>query len=142
VIPVRKIGDEIEKDPAEKGGVCEKIGALLDRHEVRVGLRTDLPQMVFAPGTHSLARCFEETRGPNHRASDLHLFAAFRPFREIHRVGPERCANDRAACGKRPPGPPNVERRDVAVSDRFLSPRMCRIRAMGRSTSMNQRRNP
>ena len=65
------------------------------------------------------------------------LFPKRRRAERVRRVRPERRAQDRATSRQRPSRPPDMQRRNMPVPDRFLAPRMRRDR-LHREIHFNQ----
>lgn len=116
-IPFAKVGDKVEQQVAQEievvgvGGI-ELAAWLAQSRELAPGVR--MAQVGHAP----LLRGGEGER--------LHqLCGGLAEALGAALVGggrPQRSAENGAAGGQRPPRPPDVQRRDVPVADRFLPP--------------------
>ena len=110
IVPIGEISDEIEQRTAQLLGVFEKLGSLAGLFEPRAALLAEK-----VPGGHGWP------------TAAFPLAAILRNAAGqcwVRWVRPKRGADDRPARGQRPPRPPDVQRRNVAVPNGLLAPRV------------------
>ncbi len=111
IIPVGKVGDEIEERAAKLHGVVEQRRVGPRRAEAFAAFDAHARQpFVRRPPEHL----------PAHRRHELRRALC------IRRVRPERRTNDRPASRQRPPRPPDVQGGNMPMANGFLPPRMRR----------------
>ncbi len=111
IVPVGKIGNEVQQGTAQFLKVIEQRRILARAVEPAPTFRRQQHlSLVRCPFLHGLPRRIEKLK---------------RAVR-IGRIGPERGEDDCAAGCQRPACPPDMQRRDVPVTDAFLAPRMGR----------------
>jgi hypothetical protein len=109
IVPVGEISDEVQQGAAEFHQVIEQGWILARAVEPAPTFRgeQDLP-LVRRPFLHGLPRGIEK----------------FDRAVRVGGIGPERRQDYGPACRQGPACPPDVQGRDVAVTNAFLAPRM------------------
>ena len=111
VVPIGEVGDEVEERAAELNRIVEQLPVSTRLLETRAAFTAEqFLTFVRSPGKHLLPRLVDECCRT----------------KRISRVRPKRGANHRTTSRQRPPRPPNVQRRNVPMPNRFLPPRMRR----------------